>query len=94
MRRLLAIAMMMAFSATANAHIPARCDPVIDRFVEAEASRNHTLDEYGAWLEDRKDRVYHLTPDEAADLVRMIRDRDIAEMELNRAMISLFKCIG
>ena len=94
MRWVLAIAMILAFSATANAHIPAQCDSAIDRFVEAEASRNQILDDYGAWLEDRKDRVYHLTPDEAADLVRMIRDRDIAEMELNRAMIALFKCIG
>ena len=86
--------MMLVFSATANAHIPARCDPVIDRFVEAESNRNQILDEYGAWLEDRKDRVYDLSPDETADLVRMIRDRDIAEIELSRAMIALFNCIG
>ena len=55
---------------------------------------NKTLDEYDAWLEVRKDRVYDLTPAEAADLVKMIRDRDIAEMELSRAMIALFNCIG
>lgn len=94
MRYVLAIAMMLALSATANAHIPARCDSAIDRFLGAEASMNQALDEYGAWLKDRKDRVHDLTPDEAADLVRMIRDRDMAEMELSRAMISLFKCIG
>lgn len=78
----------------AVAHIPGYCDPFIDRFVEASAGVSDRLDEYGLWLKRRKDRVHDLTSEEAADLVRMIRDRDAAQMEEARATIKLLECIG
>ena len=86
--------MMLALSTTANAHIPARCDLFIDRFAEAQTRGSRMLDAYHALLADRKGRLHSLTPDEGTDLVRMIRDRDMAEEESAQAMIALFKCIG
>ena len=94
MRAALVLAMMLAYSTMASAHVPARCDPAIDRFVEAHAGESVALDEYYAWLEPRKDHVYDLTKEEAADLVRMIRDSDVARLEATQAMIALFECIG
>lgn len=90
--------LFLAFSLTlpsiAAAHIPKHCDPFIDHFVEATAAVSVTLDEYHAWLEPRKDRVYNLTKEEAADLVSLIRDSDEAQLKALRATRRLFECIG
>ena len=93
MRIALVLAVMLAYSTTARAHIPAHCDPVMDRFVDAQDRLTRTLQAYGVWLEDRKDRVYTLSRDEAASLVVMIRDRDIASSDVAQALIALFLCV-
>ncbi len=90
----LALTAALSFSTTASAHIPARCDPAIDRFAAAQSQVDQALDAYGDWLEARRDRVHRLTPEEAADIVRMVRDRDVAELEANGALVLLFECIG
>ena len=66
----------------------------MDRWVDAQDRLTRTSQAYYVWLEDRKDRVYNLFRDEATSLVVMIRDGDIALLDVNLALIALFLCVG
>ena len=87
------LAMMLAYSTTARAHIPARCDPIIDRYVDAQDHLTWTLQAYGVWLEHWKDRLNTPPRGEVASLVAMVRDRDIASSDVAQALIALFLCM-
>ena len=87
------LAMMLAYSTTARAHIPARCNLVIDRFVDAQDQLTWTLQAYVVWLEDWKDRLNTPPRGEIASLVAMVRDRDIASSDVAKALSALLQCI-